>query len=224
MAKDFEDVFHISPLTQAQDDLMQSLRDDSVKVVFGLGQAGTGKTLISLYEGIRMLKAKKIRKIYFTKPVVKMRSLEGVGFLPGEIDEKLYPLLFPVLDNLQVFCKPGLAKYIIEKKQIEPILVQDLRGRSLQDCLLIADESQNLSIETLKLVLTRIGRDSKFVILGDPGQRDVPAHLAGPEPLSFADCRLRGIPEISFTKFTSDDVVRSGVIKDILKRFEQAGM
>lgn len=151
-----------------------------------------------------------------------MQELQGIGFLPGGEDEKLEPMLWPVKDNLAVFCKDGLAKYLLDKGQIKPMLFQDMRGRSFNNSWVIVDECQNASIGALKMALTRIGKNCKMIFLGDPTQRDVRATIAGPEPLSFAMEHLQGIDGLEFAYFDKSDIVRNGLIKHVLDRFESA--
>ena len=172
------------------------------------GPAGTGKTLSALSEAIALQKAREIRTIYYTKPIVQWENLQGIGFLPGEESDKLLPLLGPVQDNLAVLCKDGLAKYLLDKKLIQPILMQDLRGRSLNDCMLIIDEAQNATLHDLKLCLTRLGDRSKIAVLGDIMQKDNKAKFSN--GLAMAQQRLANIDGICSVSLGYEDVQRAG--------------
>jgi phosphate starvation-inducible protein PhoH len=142
--------------------------------------------------------------------------LQGIGFLKGDEDEKLLPLLWPVRDNLKIFCGEGLADYIIRKKKIEPVLLQDLRGRSLSDTFLLFDEAQNVPPEIVQMALTRIGDRSKIVIAGDYLQKDSDSRFS--DGLSDAINRLNNIPQVGIVEMSWEDCVRANGLPGIIQR------
>jgi phosphate starvation-inducible protein PhoH and related proteins len=208
------DFFPAAAKTQGQQDLLASLRSNAITICSG--PAGVGKTLIALSEAIALQRAREIRTIYYTKPIVQFENLQGIGFLPGEEGTKLAPLLYPVLDNLSVLCKDGLAKYLIDKKLIQPILMQDLRGRSLNDAMLIIDEAQNATLHDLTLCLTRLGDRSKIAVLGDAEQKDNKGKFEN--GLAIAIKRLANIESVGCVMMSFADVQRAGGLVGKIQR------
>jgi phosphate starvation-inducible PhoH-like protein len=210
------EMISIFPKTPGQQRLVESIAQNSITIC--TAPAGSGKTLLTLYEAVMMQKKQSIREILYTKPIVDFPSLQGIGFLPGEADEKLAPLLWPVKDNLKVFCGDAMQEYLLRKKKIEPILLQDLRGRSLNDTFLIADEMQNATPQVVEMILTRIGDRAKIVIMGDYHQKDSKDKFY--DGLSDAVFRLKDLPEVGIVEMGWEDVVRSGgLVGEIQQRY-----
>lgn len=172
------------------------------------GYKMTHNTLLSIYEALQLQKKQEIRSIIYTKPLVDFPSLQGLGFLPGSLEEKILPMLYPVQDNLRVFCGEGMQDYIIRKKKIEPVLLQDLLGRSLNDSFIIFDEAQNAVPQIIELVLTRIGNRSKCVIMGDYNQKQNRDKFY--DGLTDALYRLRDLEEVGIVEMDWSDCVRAG--------------
>jgi len=180
------------------------------------GYKTTHNTLLSVYEALQLQKRQEVREILYTKAIVDFPSLQGIGYLKGDEDEKLQPLLWPIKDNLKVFCGDGLADYIIRKKKVEPVLLQDLRGRSLSDTFLIFDEAQNVPPAIIQMVLTRIGDRAKVVIAGDYLQKDSRDKFK--DGLSDAIKRLQDIPQVGIVEMSWEDCVRGNGLPGIIQR------
>lgn len=207
----------LTPRNERQRDFQQSLSNNIVTIASG--PAGTGKTLLAINYALAGLASKLYEKIIYIRPDVSVDFQRGRGSLPGEKFEKSLPLLAPLLDNLNVFCQDGLKKYLLEKELIEYVYLEDVRGRSFNDVFVIFDESQNSTQEQLKTVLTRIGVGSTLAILGDPKQVDVTS-LKYNNGLSDAITRLNGLKDLQIIEFKVEDIVRSPILKHILRRYE----
>lgn len=158
------------PVTLAQQGFFDAMRYNSI--VLCKGYAGTGKTMLALSHAIKEFRAGNIKQILYTRPIVQFSSLQSLGYLPGTSEEKLEPLLWPIKDNISKLCSAGLASYMLSKRLIQPIALQDLRGRSLAETILIVDEAQSLEAKDLELCLTRIDDNSQIIALADPRQKD----------------------------------------------------
>lgn len=199
---------------------MESIRENPITVVNGA--SGVGKSCIALHEAVHMMQDREIDKILYIKPNVDFGRYErGIGFLKGEMDEKLQPLLYPVIDNLGVFCTPGKAQYMLDKKKIEVGLLEYLRGRSLRRTFVLLDECQNISPHGLLTVITRLGHDSKLVAIGDTMQCDIGLKE---NALSDAMVRLKGLPEVGIVEFKPEDIVRNGYLHKIIHRYQRASL
>lgn len=207
----------LTPRNRSQSDFQHSLHNNIVTIA--CGPAGTGKTLIALNYGMYGLSKGRYDKIIYTRPDVAVDNQRDRGAIPGEIKDKALPLLAPLLDNLDVFAQKGLQKYLLEKELIEFVFMSDLRGRSFNDVFVILDEGQGTSIQQFKTVLTRIGNNSTLAILGDPSQCDI-AKLKNNNGLHDAVNRLRGLKNLGIIEFTIDDIIRSPILKHILRRYE----
>lgn len=207
----------LTPRNERQKDFQHSLHNNIVTIASG--PAGTGKTLLAINFALAGLSSKSYEKIIYIRPDVAVDHQRGRGSLPGEKFEKSLPLLAPILDNLNVFCQEGLKKYLLEKELIEYVYLEDVRGRSFNDSFVIFDEGQNSTIEQLKTVLTRIGIGSTLAILGDPSQCDVSA-LKYTNGLQDAINRLQGLKNLGIIEFRPEDIVRSPILKHILRRYE----
>lgn len=181
-------------------------------MVFAIGPAGTGKTYTSVALAARALRDKEVKRIILTRPAVE--AGESLGFLPGDLKEKLDPYLQPLYDALRdMFPNEKLEGYI-EKKVIEVAPLAFMRGRTLDEAFVILDEAQNTTHSQMKMFLTRMGMNAKFIITGDPSQVDLP--LRQKSGLKEAMRILRDVKEIGFVHLTEEDVVRHPVVKKII--------
>jgi len=206
----------LSPKNQIQKDFQQSLHRNIVTIA--TGPAGTGKSLLAINFAVAGLSAKSYKKIIYVRPDVGVEYQRGRGALPGEKFEKSMPLLAPILDNLDIFCQSGMKKYLLEKELIEYVYLEDIRGRSFNDCFVIFDEAQNSTIEQIKTVFTRIGAGSTLAVLGDTSQVDIQT-LRASNGLIDATTRLNGVKNVEIIRFSLNDIVRNPILKDILRRY-----
>ena len=206
----------LMPMNPSQVDAMRYLRTKDLTVL--TGPPGTAKTLLSVYIACEKLQKREIEKIYYVKPVVASPGEQGLGFLPGNLDEKVAPHIAPVLDSLAVFMPKGKADYLISKKVIEFLPLEHLRGRSLHRCMIIADEMQNATTKSVMTILTRLGDNSNIALLGDIVQRDL-ANRFGHDGLSDSIRRLRSLNEVGHVNFGFDEIVRSGFVKSVINAY-----
>lgn len=193
---------------------------DSIKnntIVLGIGPAGTGKTYLAVAMAVKSFRNHEIKKIILTRPAVE--AGEKLGFLPGDLQDKVDPYLRPLYDALfDMFGADNFQKYM-EKGIIEVAPLAYMRGRTLDDAFIILDEAQNTTSEQIKMFLTRLGENSKMVITGDITQIDLPdSKKSG---LIEAMKVLRGIDDINIHRFTEKDVVRHKLVQDIIKAYEK---
>ena len=212
------DLLPFHPLTDRQDDLWEAINHHTVTIA--VGPSGVGKTLVALHWGLEALRKNVIGKVYYLRSDVGVMHQRGRGALPGTMEDKVAPLVGPVYDNLNVIMRSqSAAEYLINKKLIDTILLEDVRGRSLSDCLIIFDEAQNSSVHNVKTVLTRVGDNARVVVTGDTKQIDLDVFNSN-NGLLDAYHRLVDIDEVARVQFTRDDVVRNSVIGKILSRYE----
>lgn len=212
------DINPFLPKTQRQNLLWNTI--DNNVVTIAIGSSGTGKTLVSLWYGLHHLSLGHFRNIYYVRSDVGVAHQRGRGALPGTLDEKMAPLVAPMYDNLSIIMRSaGAAEYLVSKKIIEPVLLEDIRGRSLNDAFIIFDEAQNSTVEQTKTVLTRTGERSKIVVTGDTKQVDLDVFSRN-SGLLDAYHRLGDIPGVGTVQFSMDDIVRNGIIADILTAYE----
>ncbi|MGC4130213.1 MAG: PhoH family protein [Bergeyella sp.] len=181
-------------------------------MVFAIGPAGTGKTYTSVALAARALRDKEVKRIILTRPAVE--AGESLGFLPGDLKEKLDPYLQPLYDALRDMIPHEKLEGFIEKKVIEVAPLAFMRGRTLDEAFVILDEAQNTTHLQMKMFLTRMGMNAKFIITGDPSQVDLP--LKQKSGLKEAMHILKGVGEIGFVHLTEEDVVRHPVVKKII--------
>lgn len=206
-------VQNVVPLTEAQacyDDAFQSS-----KIVFGIGPAGTGKTWFAAMRAARALDNGEIERIIVTRPVIEAE--ESLGFLPGDMMEKYEPYLRPVKEALEEYFGSGHLEYLLRNGIVEPRPLGFLRGATLKNCWMIADEMQNATVGQHKLLLTRFGENAKFIINGDPTQVDIPQSNSG---LMNAANRLSHIRSVSSVFFRREDIVREGLVQEIVAAYE----
>lgn len=208
--------FVIKPKTPNQKKLVDAIHKNDL--VFALGPAGTGKTYISVALAVKALKNKEVKKIIITRPAVE--AGETLGFLPGDLKEKIDPYLRPVYDALDDMIPYEKLKYYQENRIIEIAPLAYMRGRTLNDAFILLDEAQNTSPMQIKMFLTRMGPNSKVIINGDLSQIDLPKHTRS--GLHEAIDILKNVKGISFVPFSSKDVIRHKIVKDIIDAYGKA--
>lgn len=205
-------VEHIKALNPSQKIYIKSIDDSDV--TFGLGSAGTGKTYIAVAKAVEYLAAKKVEKLVFTRPAVE--AGERLGFLPGDIKEKIDPYLLPIYDVLNERLGKANVQRFIDDGVIEISPLAFMRGRTFTNAFIVMDEMQNASRSQIKMALTRIGENTKVIFTGDPHQSDL-GDESGLMPMATV---LKGVDGLSIVNFESRDVVRSKIVRDILARLE----
>ncbi|TSJ88283.1 PhoH family protein [Gilliamella apicola] len=205
----------IKPRTPNQAQYIAHVLDYDIS--FGIGPAGTGKTYLAVAAAVDALEKQLIRRIVLTRPAVE--AGEKLGFLPGDLSQKVDPYLRPLYDALFEMLGFEKVEKLIEKSVIEIAPLAYMRGRTLNDAFIILDESQNTTIEQMKMFLTRIGFNSKAVITGDITQIDLPRHQKS--GLRHAIEVLSDVDDISFNFFKSEDVVRHPVVARIVNAYEK---
>src|SRR5579864_9514257 len=185
-------------------------------LTFGIGPAGTGKTYLAVACAVEALQADRVRRIVLVRPAVE--AGERLGFLPGDLTQKVDPYLRPMYDALYEMLGFDRVARLIERNIIEVAPLAFMRGRSLNDSFIILDEAQNTTIEQMKMFLTRIGFGSKAVVTGDPTQTDLPAGRQS--GLSHVVDVLRAVEGVAFTFFDAHDVVRHPLVQRIVQAYE----
>ena len=206
----------ITPKSLAQKDYIEAIR--SYDIVFGIGPAGTGKTYLAMATAISALNNGEINRIMLVRPAVE--AGEKLGFLPGDLAEKVNPYLRPLYDALHDMIDFDQTSALLQRGVIEVAPLAFMRGRTLNDSFVILDEAQNTTSEQMKMFLTRLGISSKAVITGDVTQIDLPNGTTSGliETMKI----LGGIQGLKFVYFTDKDVIRHRLVQDIIKAYEQA--
>lgn len=207
--------FVIKPKTANQMLLVESASQHDI--VFAIGPAGTGKTYISVALAVKALKNKEVKKIIITRPAVE--AGENLGFLPGDLKEKIDPYLRPIYDALDDMIPPEKLKFYQENRIIEIAPLAYMRGRTLHNAFILLDEAQNTTAMQIKMFLTRMGPNSKAIITGDKSQIDLPRNQKS--GLVEAQHILRDIKGIGFVELDAKDVVRHRLVKDIIMAYEK---
>jgi phosphate starvation-inducible protein PhoH and related proteins len=203
----------VIPKTEGQRDYLRAI--DAHDITFGLGPAGTGKTYLAVAKAVASLKSEKVNKIILTRPAVE--AGEALGFLPGELEEKILPYLRPLYDALHDMLEPEEIQRAIDKNIIEIAPLAYMRGRTLHKAFIILDEAQNTTTEQMFMFLTRIGVGSKCVVTGDGTQIDLPRNK--PSGLLEAIEALKGTEGIAFHHFQEVDVVRHPLVRAIIAAY-----
>ena len=208
----------IRPATENQRAFVKNIKRNTITIADGV--PGCGKTLLALHTAITMINAPEngLERIIYVRPNVGVKDERDVGYLKGSLLEKIWPLAAPVLDNLITFMSEGDAKAAIENEHIIPTVVSLIRGRSFRNSLIIVDEAQNISINGLKAVLTRVAENSKVVVIGDLGQADL-GELSAPNGLADALHRFVGLDDVAITRFEPEDIQRHRIIQHVLSRY-----
>ena len=205
----------VIPRTPGQKAYVDAMRTHDI--VFGIGPAGTGKTYLAMAMAVEHLIKGEVSRIILTRPAVE--AGERLGYLPGDLYEKINPYLRPLYDALYEMMEIDMIQRYIERGIIEVAPLAYMRGRTLNDSYIILDEAQNTTSEQMKMFLTRLGFDSKAVVTGDITQIDLPTdRVCG---LIQVQGILANIPGIQFTTFTGHDVVRHELVQEIIKAYEQ---
>jgi phosphate starvation-inducible PhoH-like protein len=205
----------VTPKTAGQRAYVQAIRDHDV--TFGLGPAGTGKTYLAMAMAVAALKEEMVSRIILTRPAVE--AGEALGFLPGDLYEKITPYLRPLYDALHDMLPVEEIQKDMERGVIEIAPLAYMRGRTLNHAFIVLDESQNTTADQMFMFLTRLGLSSKAVITGDPTQTDLPHHKQS--GLIEAHRALRGVEGIALVEFTKKDVVRHPLVQRIISAYEE---
>ena len=206
----------VRPKTLGQKEYLKAIADNSI--TFGVGPAGTGKTYLAVAMAVKAFKAKEVERIILTRPAVE--AGEKLGFLPGDLQNKVDPYLRPLYDGLYDMLGPDTFQKLLEKQTIEVAPLAYMRGRTLDDAFIILDEAQNTSPEQMKMFLTRMGAGSKVVVTGDVTQIDLPDKSRS--GLVDALQVLRGIEGIAQIRFSEKDVVRHRLVQQIVRAYDKA--
>jgi phosphate starvation-inducible PhoH-like protein len=197
----------IKPLNFIQGEYLEAIKNN--EIIFGIGSAGTGKTFVAANYAAEQLYYKKIDKIILTRPNVE--TGRGLGFLPGELDEKYAPYLDPFTQVFKRALGTGLYEYSLKSKAIEPKPLGFMRGASFDNAVILVDEVQNMTKTEFKMLLSRIGKNCKMILSGDPEQCDIMD-----SGLLDAVRRLERLPGIEIVRFLDEDIVRSKMCKQVI--------
>ena len=203
-------VKNVTPKTEGQARLMEAI--DRANLVLALGPAGTGKTYLAIAKAVEALRAGKVGRIVLCRPAVD--AGENIGFLPGDMEEKLAPYLRPLYDALQDRMSAKQVKAMIAEGQIEIASVGFMRGRTLNNAFVVIDEAQNCTYTQLKMLLTRLGWNSKMIVTGDPAQSDLLPELSGLNSVADRIETMGG--DIGVVRLAQTDVVRHPLVAKML--------
>ena len=212
----FENKFSI-PRNESQKRFLTSLKKENYKIVLASGPAGTGKTLFGIEQGIKNYINGNYEKIIFTRPVVSVD--EDIGYLPGTLEDKMAPWIRPIFDILYNFISPKEVESLISEKIIEISPLGFMRGRTFKNCWIVADEMQNSTVSQMKMLLTRIGENSRLIITGDCEQHDRKHEINGLEDF-LNKIKGRRSSSISSVEFDKCDIEREDVVKEVLEIYE----
>lgn len=202
------------PRTQTQAAYVEALRKKDM--VFGVGPAGTGKTYLAVAVGVEMFEKQMVERLVFCRPAVE--AGEKLGFLPGDMREKIDPYLRPIYDALHDFLGAERVEKMLERGEIEIAPLAFMRGRTLSHAYVVLDEAQNTTSTQMKMFLSRMGEGTRMIVTGDPSQNDLPYNQTS--GLKEASEILNGIDEIAFIQFTNSDVVRHKLVGKILNAYD----
>ncbi|HEX9651336.1 MAG TPA: PhoH family protein [Cyclobacteriaceae bacterium] len=205
----------IKPRTINQQKLVYSVRENDV--IFVVGPAGTGKTFVSVAMAVQALKNKEVKKIIITRPAVE--AGENLGYLPGDLKEKIDPYLRPIYDSLDEMVPFEKLKFYLESRVIEIAPLAYMRGRTLNNAFILLDEAQNTTPMQIKMFLTRMGPSSKVIVTGDMTQIDLPKNQNS--GLAEAIGILKDIPGVGFIELQPKDVVRHKIVRDIVEAYQK---
>jgi phosphate starvation-inducible PhoH-like protein len=204
--------------TAAQDAYIRALRRHAL--VFGTGPAGTGKTWLAVAQAVQLFERKEIDRIILSRPAVE--AGERLGFLPGDMREKVDPYLRPIYDALYDLMDARIVERALQTGEIEIAPLAFMRGRTLSNAVVILDEAQNTTAMQMKMFLTRLGENSRMIVTGDPSQVDLPPGLTS--GLAEATRLLGEVEGIGHVVFTADDVIRHELVARIVAAYDQAAL
>jgi phosphate starvation-inducible protein PhoH and related proteins len=210
---------NIVPRNFRQDDLLGLIEDKNINIVFATGPAGTGKTFISTLAGIRSLKKNNIDKFVVTRPAVSVD--EQHGFLPGTLQEKMAPWTRPIMDCFEEYYSPDQIEYMLNDNKIEIAPLAYMRGRTFKNSYIIADEMQNATDNQMKMLLTRIGDNSKLIVTGDLAQHERGYESNGLKLFIERLTRL-GSERIKVVQFGNADIERHPVVTEVLRLYNES--
>jgi len=204
----------IRPKSARQEEYLEAIRNNDL--VFSIGPAGTGKTYLAVAAAVHLLRSGRIKRLVLARPAVE--AGERLGFLPGTMDQKVNPYLRPLFDALEDMLDVQTLQRFVANDVIEVIPLAFMRGRTLNDSIMILDEAQNTTVGQMLMFLTRMGRRSRCIVTGDLSQSD----LDDPHDSGLVDAvrRLRGLPGISFVTLTQSDIVRHALVRRIVRAYE----
>ncbi len=205
----------VAPRTPNQLSYLREMRERAL--VFGLGPAGTGKTYLAMAMGLALLKEGSVNRVVLTRPAVE--AGEALGFLPGDLRDKVAPYLRPLYDALHDMLEPDEGHCYLEDGTIEIAPLAYMRGRTLARSFVILDEAQNTTREQMFMLLTRLGEGSRCVVTGDPSQVDLKRGV--PSGLEEATRALQGVEDIGFVRFSGEDVVRHAIVSRIIAAYDR---
>ncbi|MBK77723.1 MAG: phosphate starvation-inducible protein PhoH [Flavobacteriaceae bacterium] len=205
----------IKALTLNQIKLVETIKQNSL--VFAIGPAGTGKTYTAISMAVKALKEREVKRIILTRPAVE--AGENLGFLPGDLKDKLDPYMQPLYDSLKDMIPHGKLISYIEKGIIQIAPLAFMRGRTLDDAFVVLDEAQNTTHAQMKMFLTRMGKNAKFILTGDPGQIDLPKKLVS--GLNEALLILKNIKGIEIVNLNESDIIRHKLVDKIIKAYKK---
>ena len=212
----FEDKFS-KPRNNSQEKFLNSLKNRDCRIVIASGPAGTGKTLFGIEQGIKNYIIGNYERLIFTRPAVSVD--EDIGYLPGTIEDKMAPWIRPIFDILYNFITPKEVEILISEKIIEISPLGFMRGRTFKNCWIVADEMQNSTIVQMKMLLTRIGENSRLIITGDCEQHDRKNEINGLEDF-LNKMKGRRSNSITSVEFEKSDIERENVVKEVLEIYE----
>lgn len=208
----------ITPRGENQTNYVEDLQDDEISIVFAVGPAGSGKTMLAVQLAVQGLIDEKYEKIVITRPNVDVDD-KGIGFLPGTANEKMAPWMMPIMDVFKETYSPAEIKKMVDNEVIEIVPISFMRGRTFKRSMIIVDESQGTTPNSLLAILTRIGEDSKMVVTGDLDQTDHKGPNGLKDFLEKFDRKENGIHGISVNKFNRGDICRHAIIGSILNLY-----
>lgn len=208
-------------LTPKQIELLKTLRDKDTKMVFISGPAGTSKTFTSILAGLHLINEKRVSEIIYVRSAVES-SDSKLGFLPGEVNEKLSPYIQPLLDKLEELLPKSDIEKLKKEERIHGFPINFLRGLNWNAKCIVADEAQNMTKKELITLITRIGEFSKLYICGDPEQSDINGKSGFVPMMELFDDQESRDNGIFIFKFTEEDIVRSGLVKFIIKKLKKS--
>lgn len=214
--REYSKIKKVVPRSGHQIRYLEAIEKNTITI--GSGPAGSGKTYLAVYAALCHHWTKKIKRMILTRPAIE--AGEKLGFLPGDLDDKLDPYMRPIYDSLFDQVGIDITKQKIERGYIEIAPLAYMRGRTFNNCFIILDEAQNATLEQLKMAVTRVGENSKLVIAGDPTQSDLGYHKRK-SGLYVLEEIVKGVKNIEVVQFDKTDIVRNPVVVDVLDAFDK---